>query len=178
MKWSEIKPSFLFLLRFLAFYLIANFLYGWWVTSYEPGPDPVTVSATHQSTFILRVMGLDVSNITHHKKAAERILLEERPVLSVHEGCNGLNIWIIFAGFIFAFSGLSKRGGIFILAGTVIIHVANLCRIIFLFFISLKYPDALYFFHKYFFTAALYLVVFVMWYYWITYYGKPSEKSS
>jgi exosortase family protein XrtF len=177
MSWAEIKPSFFFLARFLAFYLVVNFLYGWWVTAYEPGPDPATVSATHQATFLLHVAGYDVKNVRHSSKAAERILLVEKSVLSVYEGCNGINVWIIFVGFVFAFSGISWRVAAFLLVGSVIIHLANLGRIIFLFFISLNYPDALYFFHKYFFTAGLYLIVFVMWYYWITRYGKAVPKS-
>ena len=172
MTWKEIKPSFRFLARFLAFYLLANILYGWWITNFEPRPDPVTASETHQSAFILGVCGYDVSTVTHHSKPAERILLDEKPILSVFEGCNGINVWIIFVGFLLAFGGFKKNVWIFIAIGTVIIYVINLGRILFLFFISLKFPDALYFFHKYFFTAGLYLVVFALWYYWIKRYGQ------
>lgn len=170
MTWKEVKPSFFFLARFLVFYLVCNFLYGWWITSYEPKPDPATVAVTNHSAFLLDLSGYDVKTILHQSKPAQRILHNERPVLSVFEGCNGINVWIIFTAFIIAFSKFSKKAIVFILAGTVVIYLANLGRIIFLFFISLSYPDAVYFFHKYFFTAGLYVVVFAMWYYWIKVY--------
>jgi exosortase family protein XrtF len=175
MTWREIKPSFIFLSRFLVFYLVANLLYAWWITRYSPAPDPATRQITHHSAFILEVAGYEIHTITHHSRAAERILLGERAVLSVFEGCNGINVWIIFAAFIVAFSGVTKKVLVFVLAGTAIIYVVNLARIIFLFFISLHYPDALYFFHKYFFTAGIYAVVFAMWYYWIRNYGKAAQ---
>lgn len=178
MTWNEIKPSFKFLARFLAFYLIANILYGWWITSYAPKADPVTVSETHQSAFILSLTGYDdVRTIAHYSKPAERIFLGEKPVLAVYEGCNGINVWIIFAGFLVAFGGLKKNVWIFIGIGSVIIYVINLGRIIFLFLIALKYPDSLYFFHKYFFTAGLYVVVFGLWYFWIKRYGQRTQAT-
>jgi exosortase family protein XrtF len=172
MKWQEVKPSFFFIARFLVFYLVCNFVYGWWITSYVPKPDPVTVAVTQHSTFILDLLGYEVNTIVHHSKPAQRILLDERPVLSVFEGCNGINVWIIFVAFTIAFSKFSRKVVIFILAGTAVIYLINQARIIFLFFISLAYPETLYFFHKYFFTAGIYLVVFAMWYYWIKVYDR------
>jgi exosortase family protein XrtF len=178
MKWQEVKPSFFFIAKFLAIYLVSNFLYGWWITSYVPDPDPITVEVTRHSTFILDILGYEVSSVVHHSKPSQRILLDERPVLSVFEGCNGVNVWIIFVAFIIAFSKFSKKTLIFILGGTGVIYLVNQARIIFLFFISLAYPDALYFFHKYFFTAGIYLVVFGMWYYWIKVYDGRIKVAS
>ncbi len=178
MTWQEVKPSFFFIARFLAFYLVCNFIYGWWITSYVPKPDPVTVEVTRHSTFLLDMMGYEVSTIVHHSKPAQRILLDERPILSVFEGCNGINVWIIFVAFIIAFSKFSKKAVIFILGGSAVIYLINQARIIFLFFISLAYPEALYFFHKYFFTAGIYLVVFAMWYYWIKVYDRRIKVTS
>lgn len=178
MKWQELKPSFKFLARFLAFYFVSNILYGWWITTFEPRADPVTVSETHQAAVLLRMVGYDITTLPHHSKPAERILVDERPVLSVFEGCNGINVWIIFVGFLFAFGGFKRNVWMFIAAGTLLIYVVNLGRILFLFFISRNYPDALYFFHKYFFTAGLYAVVFAMWYVWIKRYGKTSNADA
>lgn len=177
MKWSELKPSFLFLGKFLGFYLIANFLYGWWVTSYGSAPDPLTVLTTRQATFILDLAGYAVSHAPHPTRPAERIWLDGHAILSVYEGCNGMNVWIIFTGFILAFTGLSRPALIFWGIGTIIIYWVNQLRILLLFFISLAYPQSLYFFHKYFFTAGIYAVVFVLWYYWMTRYGKRERAS-
>jgi exosortase family protein XrtF len=177
MKWQEAKPAFLFLAKFIVFYFVCNLLYGWWITSYVPSPDPATVAVTQHSAFILDLFGYEIKTILHHSKPAQRILLDERPVLSVFEGCNGINVWIIFVAFVIAFSKFTKKTGLFILAGTGVIYLINLARIIFLFFISLAYPDAVYFFHKYFFTAGIFLVVFAMWYYWIKVHARINAAS-
>jgi exosortase family protein XrtF len=172
MKWSELKPSFLFLGKFLGFYLVANLLYGWWVTAYEPAPDPITVAAAQHATAFLDIAGYDVSHAAHPTRPAERMFLKGHSILSVYEGCNGVNVWIIFTGFILAFTGIHKRALIFWGVGTVILYLVNQLRLLLLFFISLWYPHNLYFFHKYFFTAGIYAVVFAMWYYWIIKHGK------
>lgn len=177
MKWQEAKPAFFFLAKFIAFYFVCNLLYAWWIESCAPQPDAATIMVTAHSAFLLDLFGYDVTTIMHHSRAAQRILLDERPILSVFEGCNGINVWIIFVAFVIAFSKFTKKTAIFILAGTVVIYLVNLARIIFLFFISLAYPDAMYFFHKYFFTAGIFLVVFAMWYYWIKVHARVNATS-
>lgn len=172
MKLSELRPSLLFLGKFIGFYLVVSFLYGWWVTSYAPHPDPATQLAARQSAAILRAVGYAVTTTPHVTRPAERVLLDNHSILAVYEGCNGINVWIIFAGFMLALGKPGWRLAWFVLAGSAIIYVLNLGRILALFFVSLKYPEALYFVHKYLFTAMLYGAVFVMWYFWISYYGR------
>jgi exosortase family protein XrtF len=172
MKRSELRPSLLFLGKFIGFYLIVSFLYGWWVTAYEPRPDPATQLAARQSAVILRWFGYPVSTEAHSTSPAERVLLKNHSILSVYEGCNGINVWIIFAGFMLALGKPGLRLAGFVLCGSVVIYVLNLGRILALFFISLSYPEAVYFVHKYLFTALLYGAVFGMWYFWISYHGR------
>jgi exosortase family protein XrtF len=171
MKLSALRPSLLFLGKFVGFYLVVSFLYGWWVTSYVPRPDPATQLAARQSAVILQWLGFAATATPHISSPAERVLLNNHSILSVYEGCNGINVWIIFAGFMLALSKPGWRLAGFVLAGSVIIYVLNLGRILALFFVSLKYPETLYFVHKYLFTALLYGAVFAMWYFWIAYYG-------
>jgi len=178
MKLSELRPSLLFLGKFIGFYLVVSFLYGWWVTSYAPRPDPATQLAARQSAAILRWWGYAVVTTPHVSSPAERVLLNNHSILSVYEGCNGINVWIIFAGFMLALSKPGSRLAWFVLAGSVILYVLNLGRILALFFVSLKYPEALYFVHKYLFTALLYGVVFAMWYFWISYYGRRKATAA
>jgi len=169
---SELRPSLLFLGKFLGFYLVVNFLYGWWVTSHAPHPDPATQLAARQSAAILRVLDYPVTTTPHVTRPAERIILDGHSVLLVFEGCNGINIWIIFAGFMLALSKPGLRLVGFVLVGSFAIYLLNLGRILALFFVSMKYPEALYFVHKYLFTAALFGAVFAMWYVWIVYHER------
>ena len=74
---------------------------------------------------------------------------------------------IIFVAFLFAFGPVNKSLFWFIPLGLLVIHLVNLSRITLLFWVSIYMTDYMYFMHKYFFTAILYVVVFVLWVYWV-----------
>ena len=92
---------------------------------------------------------------------------QQRTMLRVFEGCNGLNVMIVFISFIIAFGGRAKQVIVFLVAGCVLLHIFNLLRIILLYFTASYRPSFFYYFHKYFFTAILYLVVFGLWFVWV-----------
>lgn len=95
------------------------------------------------------------------------LVYEGKSILEVYEGCNGLNIMIIFVAFIVAFGPLNRSTLWFVPAGLMIIHVMNLLRIGLLFFVAKDLPDMMYFTHKYLFTASLYIVIFALWWFWV-----------
>lgn len=174
---KEFKPAIFFLARFIALYLVGNLVYGIYITYFSPYPDPVTSWVTEQSSGILHVLGYGTETSIQIGKPNVLISLNGRSIIAIFEGCNGLNVMIIFVAFLIAFGPVNKKNLWFILAGLLVIHLANLLRIIILFFIALSYPDYLYFLHKYFFTAFLYLIVFVFWYFWVS-RMQPNKKES
>lgn len=164
---KEFKPTILFLIKFVGLYLLGNVLYGAYVTAYDPRPDPVTHSVTAQVAEVLSTCGFSATIADRMTSPTTTLVYEERSVLSVYEGCNGLNAMIIFVAFVVAFGPLTKTVLWFIPTGLVIIHLLNLVRIGLLFFVSRYLPGAMYFTHKYFFTAFLYLVIFLLWVWWV-----------
>jgi exosortase family protein XrtF len=174
---QEFKPAIIFLVKFIALYLIGNVAYGLYITYFSPYPDPVTSWVTEQSSGILHLLGYNTETSIQIGKPNVLVSLEGKSIIAVFEGCNGLNVMIIFVAFLIAFGPLGKKILWFIPAGLIVVHLANLFRIIILFFIALSYPDYLYFLHKYFFTAFLYLIVFVFWYFWVS-RMQPTKKSS
>lgn len=164
---TEFKPSLVFLVKFVALYLIGNVLYGLFVTYYHPEADPVTRWVTDQSSAALHVFGFQTEVVPQPNKPNVILLLDGKGIISVYEGCNGLNIMIVFTAFLLAFGPLLGRTLLFWVCGTLLIHVANLVRVTVLFWVALAYPSSLYFLHKYFFTGFLYLIVFILWYVWI-----------
>lgn len=166
MNWKEFRPSLYFLAKFLAVYLLGNLVYGLFITSYYPLPDPVTAWVTEQSSGILNLVGYETVTQVMVNKPNILVLLDGRSIIAVYEGCNGLNVVIVFMSFLVAFGPWKLRTFWFACGGLVVIHLANLLRVTVLFVIALRFPDQLYFLHKYFFTAFLYLVVFIMWYLW------------
>lgn len=163
----EFKPTILFLGKFLGLYLVGNLLYGLYVTSFEPKPDPVTRWVSEQTGFVLTSCGWPTDVYDHQRKATTLLRHDDRVVLGVYEGCNGINTMIIFVAFLIGFGPVNKKLLWFIPLGLLIIHLANLLRITLLFFVAEYRPDFMYFIHKYVFTAVLYLVIFGLWVWWV-----------
>lgn len=164
---KEFKPTILFLIKFVGLYIISNLIYGWYVTSWYPRPDPMTHWVADHCVAILRSFGWPVLLQDSLAKPTTLILNEGKSILAIYEGCNGINTVIVFLSFLLAFGPYQKKMGWFILVGLMAIHIANLFRIVLLFMVSSYLPDYMYFTHKYLFTAFIYLVVFLLWVWWV-----------
>jgi exosortase family protein XrtF len=164
---QEFAPTIFFLLKFIVIYVVGNFLYGLYVTAYEPSPDPVTYWVTDQTAVVLTVCGWPTEAENQTNKATTELSHDGKRILAVYEGCNGLNVMIIFVAFLYAFGPITKNFFWFVPLGLLIIHLINLARITLLFWVSIYWADYMYFIHKYFFTAILYVVVFILWVWWV-----------
>ena len=164
---NEFKPTIFFLIKFIGIYVVANLLYGWFVTTYYPRPDPVTQAVSQNTATTLHLFGRPAITLDDPDKPTTQLICDGRSVLAIYEGCNGINIMIIFVAFLFAFGPVSRTMIWFVPTGLIILHAMNLVRIVLLFYVSLYMPRFMYFTHKYFFTAILYVVVFVLWIWWV-----------
>lgn len=161
------RPALLFIIKFIVCYFILNIFYGVFVDAYYPNPDPFTWSTTHHTSQLLNLFGYN----THIFKStvSPNVIISDAingEVLSVYEGCNSLNILIIFISFLFAFKW-DRNLVWFAPLGIFLVYAGNLVRIFLLFIVSINLPDYLYFAHKYFFTAFIFMVVFTLWYWWL-----------
>lgn len=163
----EFKPALFFLGKFLAIYLLGNVLYGLFIESYGNRPDPLTAEVTEQTCWILNTLGETASMEYAQTNPFVALQSGGETVVSIFEGCNGVNVLIIFLAFLFAFGGSRFDMIWFGALGIMVVHLVNLGRIIFLYFIAQNNPANFYYFHKYFFTAILYVVVFTLWVFWI-----------
>ncbi|MDZ4715783.1 MAG: exosortase family protein XrtF [Cytophagales bacterium] len=175
--WKEFRPAMKFLVIFVATYLLGNVLYGLFVEYYKPEPDPMTVWVTSQAAHLLNASEAPVNSITDANEPVVWLRSGDRIVLGVFEGCNGLNVIIVFVSFLAAFGGRTKNIIVYAIFGCAILHGANLLRVILLYQAALNQPVFFYYFHKYFFTAVLYLVVFALWYQWTRMKSSTRESS-
>ncbi len=175
----EFRPALLFLGKFLGLYLAGNILYGIYVESFDERPDDVTRLVTVQTSWLLDKFGYDtrVEDVAGAPKVA---LMEAGDVvLNVYEGCNGINVVIVFVAFLFAFGGPLKRLAVFVPVGILVIHLFNLLRVGLLFSLAHRNSTQFYYYHKYFFTATLYLVVFGLWALWVMrFHEKRNVKAA
>jgi exosortase family protein XrtF len=177
MNFKEFKPTIYFLIKFLGFYLAGNLLYGLYVTNFEPAPDPITTAVTKQTALVLDQLGWSTEVIPQIIRPTVTIMHQQKAIVAVYEGCNGINVMIIFLAFVVAFGPIRKSMIWFVLAGLIIIHISNLVRIGLLFLVALYKPHYLYFSHKYFFTAFIYGFVLVLWMIWVKYFSRKKSHA-
>ncbi len=175
---KEFKPALWFLGKFLGVYLLGNLAYGLFIENYKPLADPVTRLVSANTCSVLNVFGYSTSMAPHPTSPSVIIRSFGEGVINVYEGCNSVNVMVVFIAFMVAFGGFSQRKLWFTVFGLVIIYLLNLTRVTFLFWVAERIPDYLYFVHKYLFTGIIYLVVFLLWYLWIFRLNeKPAVQS-
>ncbi len=167
---KEFKPALLFLLKFLGIYIFGNIAYGFYIDQYYPQSDPTTKWISNQVSAIISATGTAVQASPSQDKATVLLIekLTNDTIINIFEGCNGINVAIVFLAFLVAYQGTLKHTIVFAFAGLIVIHIFNLARILLLFQQAKDHSPYFYYVHKYFFTAILYLVVVVLWWLWIS----------
>lgn len=173
---KDLKLAFRFLAIFVGLYLGLNILYGLWISSYDLRVDPATTVVTAQSSMLLNLLGEETDIKPKAVSPAIMIINPSGVAISVFEGCNGINVMIVFVAFIFAFGGKWRSMAWFIPLGLVFIYLANLVRVMVLYAVAENWMDYFYYVHKYALTAFLYLIVFVLWWWWIEKVNDVSLK--
>ena len=166
--FSDFKYSFWFLGKFLAVYFCGNILYGIFIDSYSDQPDPITYWVTHQTSDIQKSFGVNSSIKINEGIRSISMRNDGEGVVNVFEGCNGVNVMIVFVAFLVAYGGPPKRLLWFLPLGLLIIHLFNILRIILLYDAAHRSSEYFYYIHKYVFTAALYVVVIGLWIFWVS----------
>jgi exosortase family protein XrtF len=174
---KELKPAFRFLAIFVGVYIALNVVYGFWISSYGNSVDPLTTVVTQQSSRLLNFFGEGTNTTPKTFTAAISIVNSSGVAISVFEGCNGINVMIVFVAFLFAFGGQRKKIAWFLPAGLVIIYVANLGRVMILYYVAEYWQQYFYYVHKYILTAFLYAIVFALWWWWIEKVSGVSLKN-
>jgi exosortase family protein XrtF len=169
--YEEFKPAILFLVRFSITFAILSLVYGFWIEGYKQIADPITKNVSYQVREILSWFYDNVTSTQREGNPSMDITIDGKYSVSVFEGCNGVAIVNLFFSFLVGFWGGFKKLVWFTLVGIVIIHIANLGRLLSLALmaISLEEGSKIYHYtHKYLFTLFIYSIIFVLWYFWVT----------
>ncbi len=178
--WKEFKPTILFLAKFFGIYFLFSMLYGFYISSYDtsdpPQTDPITKYIAVNCGKTASILGYQfriieddhVNAVNKSEVTYDSIWLDNNYAISIEEGCNGINIMILFVAFVVAFGGKLLNMVLFIPAGLLFIHISNIARLMLLSLLNVEWGgEAFHFFHKYGFTAVIYLSVFLLWYLWV-----------
>ncbi|MFY0600315.1 MAG: archaeosortase/exosortase family protein [Cyclobacteriaceae bacterium] len=104
------------------------------------------------------------------------VTIDSEPVVLVGDSCNGLELFVLYSGFLLCFPGKIKYKLFFIPIGISIIFILNVIREITL---SLNYKffrESFEFNHKYTYVMVVYLTVFAIWRFWLKKYSAISSN--
>ena len=87
----------------------------------------------------------------------------DRKILIIADVCNGLELIVLYIGFIICMPAQLSRKLIFIIGGTALIFIINILRCAALTQIFLRYPQYMDFSHHYLFTTTIYVFIFLLW---------------
>jgi len=148
--------------------VLGNVVYGLWIVSFANQPDPFTAMVTSHAAKLLQLLGLPAGTYVSGMAPNVALQMNGQTVVRGFEGCNAINVSVLFVAFLFAYKGSLKSTMIFALLGLLAIYIFNLLRVAGLFLVARFYPEQLYLMHKFVFTGIIYAFVFALWYIWIT----------
>jgi exosortase/archaeosortase family protein len=88
--------------------------------------------------------------------------------IEIQNGCNGMDLLGLYAGFIIAYSGDAKKRLMFIAGGIGMLFIANVFRIAFFALSNLYFPQHWEPVHLYSSYIFFYPIVLTLWYLWTT----------
>jgi exosortase/archaeosortase family protein len=139
--------------------------------------DPLTNHVGYSAAYILNhysgmhqfsaIQKIDTSIMEGQIQIAKvnTILHHQQKVLHIADGCNGLELMVLYSGFIFCYPASKKRKLGFILLGLLMIDLFNIVRCSLLGFIKEYYHPYFYISHHFVFKAVVYTVIVILWVY-------------
>jgi exosortase family protein XrtF len=140
-------------------------------------PDYFTNLTARQSELIINSLGYDAWIAPHPNEPSIKLIINNKFVARVIEGCNSISIVILFVSFVIAFADTFKRTLIYLLAGTVLIYSVNLIRIAILSIGLFHYPWRREILHTVIFPLIIYGLVFVLWMIWVRRFTRNLPKN-
>ncbi len=156
-----------FLISALVIYILWYLLYEFWLHPWKKLDLLVINTLIFFSSGILKLLNYPLINYPYDENI-RAMGIDGSHGLWIGDPCNGITLFALFAGFIFAYPGKIKWKLIFIPFGLISIHFLNILRITSLSIIAYYSPDSLEFNHTYTFTILVYSYVFLLWYLWAT----------
>lgn len=130
----------------------------------------LTNTVIEGTLFGLKVLGHDCIQQGH------TVLIDDDPVVLVADECNGLELFVLYAGFIICFPGRIKYKLLFIPIGILLIYIVNVIREIILALNYKFFRESFEFNHKYTYVLIVYIFVFILWRIWIKRYSIIAQK--
>lgn len=174
------KSVIKFILTFVLVYAALSFSYKLYL-DYSDGskyyPDYVTNLVAKQSELLLNTFGYNATIAQHPHEPSMKLIINNKFVARVVEGCNSISVIILFISFMIAFAEKFKTTFLYIFAGSVMIYVVNLLRIVILSIGLYHYPWRREELHTIIFPLIIYGMVFLLWMFWVNRFSNLQKKN-
>ncbi len=174
------KPFLLFLGKFLLTYLLLTFVYESYLGQFDVKKfeaDGMTQLVAKQTKDLMLFFDYDASIAPNTKEPGVNLFYNQRLMARIIEGCNGLSVIVLFISFVVAFSGKLKPTILFIIGGSLLIHVLNVARIALLCISMYYFPKQEHLLHGVVFPLFIYGGVFILWIIWVNKFSKYATKT-
>ena len=167
---QQYKPFLLFLGKFLLTYIVLTVIYQSYLNRFETDKneiDSFSQLVANQTQSVLALFDANAYIEAHPTEPSIKIIYKGQYISRIIEGCNALSVMILFVAFIVAFTGKWKQTLLFIVFGSILIHVLNIARIALLCIALYHYPQFEHLLHGVIFPLIIYGVVFLLWVIWV-----------
>ena len=136
---------------------------------------PLTYSVGIATTWLLNIYTgssdystrSEISNVAtdqgYTAMPLQKIFFHQNNVVSIEDGCNALELFVLYAGFIICMPAKSLRKTLFIIGGIIAIYITNVVRCAGVAYIILYHPRYADFAHHYVFTFVVYGLIIALW---------------
>ncbi len=178
--FSLYKPFLLFLGKFLLAYILLTFIYQSYLRQFNVEKfevDGFTKLVASQAKEAMLFFHFEADIKTNVKESGINLFYNKKLIAQIIEGCNGVSVIILFVSFVIAFSGKIKPTVLYILGGTLLIHILNVLRISSLCVLMYYFPKQEHLFHGVIFPLFIYGVVFILWIIWVNKFSLYATKT-
>ncbi len=179
--FSKYKLVIRFIVTFSAIYGLLTIGYNLYLNVSDGSkfyPDYMTNLVAKQTNALINGIGYEAKVMPHPIEPSMKIIINGKFVARVIEGCNAISIIILFIAFIVAFAGRFKTTFLYCFAGSIIIYVFNLVRIVILSVGLYHYPWRQEILHKVIFPMLIYGIVFLLWMVWVNRFSKNMKTNA
>ena len=139
--------------------------------------DGFTNLVAEQTIDILTFFGYNAYEMPNLRALSVKLFFNNIYIAQIIEGCNGLSVIILFSAIVVAFSGKLKQTILFIIIGSLMIHLLNVLRIAMLCVLIYDFPQHEEILHGVIFPLIIYGFVFLLWVIWVNKFSVYAKKS-
>lgn len=160
-------------------YVILTTIYQFYLNSFDSASfevDSITERISVQVDKTIDFFQYDSNIEPHPKQNSMMLFVEKKFVARIVEGCNAISVIILFIAFVIAFKGDFKKTVLFVLAGSILIHLLNVVRIALIAIALYHYPQHEHLLHGVIFPLIIYGVVFLLWVIWVNQFSSYATQ--